>query len=317
VSDSILIFEPESPADLATYQQFMEAELPRTPAFYAKSASAALSAPDDVTILVAKPHQLTLPIMQRFKNIKFLQALTTGTDALKRFTLPAKVLVATVRGCHGPQMSEHVFLMMLSITRDYPSILRNQSERRWGPKPQPLINGKTVVFVGVGAIAEEIAKRCQCFGMKTIGVTDRAGELENFDGLVPKQKFHNALEHADFLVLTTPLTEKTRGLIGEPEFDCLRPGCVLINVSRGEVVDEKAMANALRDNRLHAAAIDVFATEPLAPESELWELPNIVITPHIAGLSKKYAQQVWPVLRLNISAYLRGDFDQMKNTVTI
>jgi phosphoglycerate dehydrogenase-like enzyme len=316
VSDSILVLESEASADLAIYQRFMETEFPLTPAFYADSISVALNAPDEVTVLVAKPHLLTLPVIQRFKNVKFLQALTTGTDALKRFSLPAELLVASVRGCHGPQLSEQVFLMMLSVTRDYPSIMRDQGERRWAPRPQPLLSGKTVVLVGVGAIAEEIARRCQCFGLTTIGVTDRTGELENFDGLFPKSKIHDALGLADFLVLTTPLTENTRRLIGEPEFDCLHPGCVLINVSRGEVVDEKAMANALRDNRLHAAAVDVFANEPLAAESELWELPNIVITPHVAGLSKEYAQQVWPILRNNISAYLVGEFDQMKNVVT-
>jgi len=199
-------------------------------------------------------------------RLRWIQSLTSGTDALLKLrNLPREVIVTNTRGMHGPQVSELVFLQMLALLRDFPRMQRNQAAARWERWPQPLLLGKTVVIVGVGAIAEVLALRCKAFGMTVHGVSGRSGQLEHFDGLHDYGELTYAATLADFLVLLVPLSPATEKLADVRMIAAMKPGAYLINVARGGVLDEDALLLALRERRLAGAALDVYRTTPCPP----------------------------------------------------
>ena len=250
-------------------------------------------------------------------RLRWIQSLTSGTDAIVRLpNLRSEVIVTNTRGMHGPQVSELVFLDMLALLRDLPRMQRNQAAARWERWPQPLLLGKTVVIVGVGAIAEALALRCKAFGMTVHGVSARSRKPEHFDGMHEYARLAYAATLADFLVLLVPLSAATEKLIDARVIAAMKPGACLINVARGGVLDEDALLEALRERHLGGAALDVFRTTPLPADHPLWREPRVVLTPHIGGMSDIYFEQAYPVVRDNLRLYLGGRLEALINVVS-
>jgi phosphoglycerate dehydrogenase-like enzyme len=180
---------------------------------------------------------------------------------------------------------------------------------------QRLLAGKTVVIVGIGAIAGELAKRCQAFGMRVVGVSDSRTAAPHVDAILPRARLTQAAALADFLVILVPHSEATHHLIGKDVLESMKPDGVLINIARGDVVDEAALIEALRAGRIGGAGLDVFHTEPLPQDSPLWDLPNVFITSHIGGMSEDYGEQVLPLLIENLTAYFAGTPQAMRYIV--
>jgi D-2-hydroxyacid dehydrogenase (NADP+) len=242
--------------------------------------------------------------------------LTTGIDPLLSLRLPSSIIVTSARGIHGPQMAELSILLMMALSRNFPRMLANQREARWERWGQRLLAGKTVVIVGVGAISEALAARCKPFGLKVVGITNRSA-VEHFDELHPRQRLHEAVGSADFLVLLVPYSRETHHLIDASVLAAMKPTAYLINVARGSVMDEAALIDALKMHRIAGAGLDVFAHEPLPPTSPFWALDNVIVTPHVGGMSTVYAEQVLPLLVHNLRAYFAGDRAAMLNRVKI
>ena len=203
----------------------------------------------------------------------------------------------------------------MSLARDFPRIVGNAQARRWERWPQRLLWGKTAVLVGVGSISEELARRCVAFGMRVLGVSDGRRSVDGFERIFPRRSLGDAAALADFLIVLTPLTPETQGLISRDVLARIKPGGLLLNLARGPVVDEAGLIDALVSGRLAGAGLDVFTIEPLPVDSPLWTLPNVLVTPHIGGMSDSYAEQVAPVILHNMRAYLSGDLDDMRNRV--
>ncbi len=255
------------------------------------------------------------PRMAAGTRLRWIQALTTGTDTVEALPLAPGVIITSGRGIHGPQMAELAFLTMMSLSRDFPAMLANQRAKKWERWPQRLLLGKTAVLVGVGVISEKIASRCKAFGMHVIGVSSARESAPGFDEIMPRARLREAAARAHFLLVLVPLTPETTGMIDAGVLAAMRPDGVLVNMARGPVIDEPALIEALREKRIGGAALDVFQTEPLPPESPLWHLPNVIVTPHVGGMADVYAQQILPLLHHNLTAFIAGQMADMRNVV--
>ena len=267
-------------------------------------------------ILLIRTDEITAELVTAMPRLRLIQALTTGTDHIEALAnVPADVMIAAARGFHGPQMSELAFIYMLHFVRDLRGLFATQDAHRWNRVHQRLLADRTVVIVGVGAIAEELARRCQAFGMRVTGVSAARTSAPHFDAILPRERLKHAAGAADFLVVLVPHNKATHHLIDEAVLGAMKPTGVLINIARGGVVDEEALIRALQRGRIGGAGLDVFHTEPLPKDSPLWDLPNVFMTSHIGGMSDTYGEQVLPVLIDNLAAFAAGTPHAMRYVV--
>jgi phosphoglycerate dehydrogenase-like enzyme len=311
----VLVFEPENPAELPFYRRRLAESFPAIEVLTATNTEEALRICPPATGLLGKAHQLPSQLVKGMPRLDWIQALTTGVDNLLEMNLPGSVTLCSARGIHGPQMSELALLYMLALAREFPRMLVNQHQSRWERWPQRLLFGKTALIVGVGTISRVLALHCRGLGMKVIGISNAVTSAPNFDSVRPRAQLHAAAGHADFLILLVPYSPETHQLANASLFAAMKPGSFLINIARGRVTDEAALILALQSGQLAGAALDVFANEPLPPTSALWQLPNVIITPHIGGMSDCYAEQLMPLVEHNLRAYVTGDIAAMRNLV--
>ncbi|MCK9918645.1 D-2-hydroxyacid dehydrogenase [Microbacteriaceae bacterium K1510] len=280
----------------------------------ARDATEALGVCADCDVLVAMAHDVTDELVGAMPRLKYICAMSAGTDRLDTLkNLKADVRITSGRGIHGPQMSELAFMGMIALSREFPRMQHNQRARKWERWPQKLLFGKTVVLVGIGPIAEELAVRCEAFGLRVIGVSDARKEAPHFEALYPRSRFNEAAALADFMIVLVPLSDKTRHMINAEVLAAMKPTSIIINLARGPVIDEQALIKALQEKRIGGAALDVFETEPPTNDNPLWDMPNVIITPRIGGMSDVYAQQVLPLVVHNLRCFLDGRPSEMKN----
>src|SRR5262245_7797649 len=281
----------------------------------AHNAAEALAACGNCEILLVRNDEIFPDLITAMPRLRFIQALTSGTDDIAALpNLPPQVLVAAARGFHSPQMSELAFLFMLALTRKFSTVLENQRRHVWDRCEQRLLADKTVVIVGVGRIAEELAQRCRAFGMIVIGVSSRTS-APGFNAIYPRARLLDVAGRAHFLIVLAPLTKENRHLIDAAVINAMKSDGVLINISRGGVVDEDALLKALAAKRIAGAGLDVFQKEPLPPDSPLWDMPNVIITSHIGGMSEDYVDQVIPLLVDNLDAFAEGKPERIHHIV--
>jgi phosphoglycerate dehydrogenase-like enzyme len=230
-------------------------------------------------------------------RLRYIQFWSAGVDRLLYPALFANgATVATGSGVHAAAASEHVLSMMLAFARGLPRSFAAQQAHDWSRSAEIgrsifELDGKTVGIVGAGVIGQAIGKRCQAFGMRTIGTRrDPNAPTEGIDVLLSHLQYHDLILESDFIVLALPLTPGTQMIFGEDEIEILRKGTYFFNIGRGGLVDETWLLRALQNGWLAGAGLDVFAEEPLRSDSPFWDLPNCIITPHVGGQSPSY----WP-----------------------
>jgi phosphoglycerate dehydrogenase-like enzyme len=255
-------------------------------------------------------------VLEKGKKLRWIQALGTGVDGIvDRPPFREGVLVTNMHGLHGDSVPEAAIMLMLALARDLPRAMRQRNARKWERYPSQLLKGKTVGIFGVGAIARSLAPKCKSFGMKVIGITSAVRGVEGIDRMVRRDDLDSVVGELDFLVLLTPYTAETRGIVGEKVIGAMKPSAFLVNLARGGIVDEEALVGALRDKRLAGAALDVFATEPLPEDHPFWSMDNVIVTPHLGGFHDQYAEEALPTVVENFRKFLAGDLDNMKNVV--
>ncbi|WP_052380691.1 D-2-hydroxyacid dehydrogenase [Paenibacillus camerounensis] len=243
-----------------------------------------------VDVMVARNETFKPELLEMLSGLRFLYIMSAGVDNLPFNELIARrITVCNASGIHGQQMSEHALGVMIAFSRNIGLSIRNQSSRLWGGHSSlDELNGKTLLIVGAGRIGKEIGRLASAFGMRITGVTRRAQPIEGFDLVYPISRLHEGLGQADYVILLTPLTSETAGLMGTVEFAAMKPTAVFLNLSRGETVDEPALISALKQGMIAGAGLDVFQQEPLPAENELWAMENVIITPHSAGITRNY-----------------------------
>ena len=270
----------------------------------------------EAEILVTFGVQMADHVLKEGVKLRWIQALGTGVDGITdQPSLRGNVLVTNMHGLHGDAMPEAAMLAMLALSRKLHRSIRSQAQKKWDRFPSSLLQGRTVGILGVGAIAEALAPRCQAFGMTVVGISSAPRTVAGFDRMFRRTELETAVRGLDHLVLLTPYSPETRDIVNARILAAMKPTAFLINLARGGVVDESALIDALKNGRLAGAALDVFATEPLPPEHPLWELDNVILTPHLGGFHDRYPEQALPTVEENIRRYLAGDTANMINVV--
>jgi phosphoglycerate dehydrogenase-like enzyme len=267
-----------------------------------------------------------LPTPEQAPRLRWIQFHWAGLDhALEDPILQREGLnITSMSGASASQMAEHAVMMMLALGHHMSDLFAHQRKAEWPSGRWELftpleLRGSTVGIVGYGSIGRQIARLLQTFGAKVLatkrdirhpedtgytvdGLGDPAGDLVN--RLYPPQALGSMLKECDYVVVTLPSTKETRGLLGVKELAAFKPGAYLVDISRGEIVDHNALIPLLREHKIAGAALDVFPVEPLPADSPLWKLPNVIITPHIAGFSPQYDERAAELFAQNLHRYL-------------
>jgi len=250
-------------------------------------------------------------------RLKWIQSLATGLDHFLRCpSLRPDVLITSGRGIHGVPMREHVLYLMLAITHDAKRQVEDHQQHVWERRLWSTLYGKTAVIAGTGVVGGAIGEMLQTLGMRVIGVSRMPRFARGFDEIVPSERLREAASKADYLINVVPAAPENSALFGAALFDAMKPSAYYISAGRGQTVDETALITVLHERRIAGAAFDVFAAEPLPPESPFWTLPNVFITPHVGGYVVEYEDFIMPLIVDNMRLFLAGRTDEMANIVT-
>lgn len=242
-------------------------------------------------------------------KLNWLQTWSAGVNSLPLDTLEKEnIHVTSANGVHSFPISETIFGLMLSLTRKIHTYARNQQVKRWFHENIGLeLHHKTIGIVGVGAIGGETAKIAKAFGMHVIGVRQSNKAHDYVDEMFTLQELKDVLPRCDYIVITLPLTETTKELFGKKEFEKMKTSAFIINIGRGDIIVEKEMIEALSNKSIAGAGLDVFEIEPLPAESPLWEMENVIITPHTSGSTDYYNQRLIEEIFIpNLQKYLKN-----------
>ena len=255
---------------------------------------------------------------EQFTAARKLRWIHATTAAVHQLLFPelvaSEVRITNSADIHGPVVAEHAIALIFALAKGLPTAVRDQAAHRWGQqdlwrtamKPRE-IHGATLAVIGLGAIGKECVKNAKGLGMRVLAVRQRP-ELgaEGADRVFGTGEVKEALAEADYVLLAAALTAKTASLFNDELFASMRSDACFLNVSRGELVDEDALERALRQNKIRAAALDVFVTEPLPSSSLLWDVENLLITPHTAALTDKLWERHFVRFSENLRRYLEG-----------
>jgi phosphoglycerate dehydrogenase-like enzyme len=258
-------------------------------------------------------------LIDRAGAMELFAGVAAGYNHLPLEALAARgVTVTNASGIHAPNIAEQVLAYVLGFTRNLDTARDRKDRREWRHFQADELKDSTVTVVGLGAIGQAIVQRLQGFEVDTIGVRytpEKGGPTDEVVGF-DETAIHEALARTDHLVVAAPLSEKTRGLIGEAEFDTLPPHSYLVNVGRGPIVDTDALVAALRSNSVAGAALDVTDPEPLPEDHPLWSFDNVTITPHNAGHSPEHWERLADIVAGNVRLLDDGaDVDELENVV--
>ncbi len=270
-----------------------------------------------------------LPTPEQVPNLKWIQFHFAGIDRVidEPILQQGGVIVTTLSGAHAPQMGEYVLMMMLALGHKLPGLLTLKGKPDW-PRDRferflPVeLRGSTVGIIGYGSIGREVSRLLQPFGVTVLttkrnamqvkdsgytqaGLGDPGGDFPR--RIYPFQALKSMIAECDFVVVAVPLTSDTQSLIGAEELAAMKPTAFLVDVSRGSVIDHIALIRALKDKKIAGAALDVFPEEPLPQNSPLWKLPNVILSPHISGVTPYYDQRAVALFAQNLQRFISGE----------
>lgn len=261
-------------------------------------------------------------LLEKAKRLRFIQSIGAGTDQFDREKLKQRgIRLASAQGVNANAVSEHAMALILALVRLIPEARDNQTKHIWRGMISDLsrredeLGGKTLLVIGLGGIGGRLARLAKAFDMRVIGIKrDPARGGDAADSVHSLSDLNSLLPEADFVALTCPLTSETENVINAAAFAQMKNSAYLINAARGRCVDESALIAALRENRIAGAAIDVTVEEPLPAASPLWDFKNVLITPHTAGETRKYEENVLDILLDNLERLWRGE-ETLRNQI--
>lgn len=227
-------------------------------------------------------------------KLRWFQSWSAGVDSLPLAEMELQdIQITSANGVHANPISETIFALMLGLTRKIHTYVKNQQAKVWHHSGLKLeIHNKTIGLIGTGAIGKETARIAKAFGMKVIGVRHSGKPEEYFDEMYTSGQLNDMLPQCDYVVVTLPLTQETQQLFGSEQFALMKDSSFFINIGRGEIVKERDLIDALQNGVIAGAGLDVFEKEPLSEDSPLWELDNVIVTPHTAGSTEYYTRRV-------------------------
>lgn len=266
-------------------------------------------------ILILSNRVCTPELGQALRNgggtaLRWVHFVTSGIERGVAMGLPDQAIISNAAGVTAPTVAEHAIALLLALVRRLPALRAAQAAHNWarvemGPTLVSL-TGMNVCIVGLGAVGREVARRLKAFNARAIGVSRTPVHEGDIQPVFPRERIGEAFVMSDAVVVSTTADASSRHLIGAAEFARMRAGTYLVNIARGAIIDEQALISALRDGTLGGAALDVTEVEPLPPDSPLWDLPNVIVTPHVAGAGAKDYDQQRDLFGQNLERFLAG-----------
>ena len=254
-------------------------------------------------------------------DVRWIQTTSAGVgQRVKALGLvDSDVLITTASGVHAGPLAEFTFLTLLSHAKRQDHMRAEQAAHHWERFCGDELEGKTLAVIGVGSVGRRVAAVGRAFGMRVVALaspgSERTADEIGVDELFASDRMHDMLGETDALVLAIPHTPDTEGLIGREAFEALKPGAVLVNVARGQVVDEAALIDALRSGQVAFAGLDVFAVEPLPSGSPLWDMPNVIVSAHSSSTVASENRKITEIFCHNLRCYLDGRVEDMQNVL--
>ncbi len=259
--------------------------------------------------------QLVLPALFRLEGLRWFHTFSAGVDSpVFQLLIDRGTLLTNSSGASAPAIAQYVLAMMLHRAKRIDDWREQQKRHEWLQIPAGELTGQTAGIIGTGAIGGEVARLAQAFGMRVIGARRSAKPTRYVDEQVSMRRLPYLLKQSDFVVIACPLTKETEGLIGERELRAMKPTATLINIARGRVIDEAWLIRALEERWIAGACLDVFTIEPLPETSPLWDLPNVIVTPHNSGFSPLNLDRSMAIFLDNLDRFARGK--KLRNLVT-
>jgi len=251
-------------------------------------------------------------LLARAPKLKWIHIGTVGINVyLSTGIFDGNVTVTNSKGSTAIPIAEHAIAFMFMLARNAPRLLDNKQNRRWEQFVTRELSDKTVGIIGLGAIGGEVARLAKGIGMKVLATRKSAAKRESgifgVDELYPSSDLLQMLTESDFVVVAAALTEETERMIGERELRAMKPTAYVINVARGQIIDQAALIKALKEGGIAGAGLDVFESEPLPPDNELWELPNVILSSHSSAWTDRRSQRVVGLFGENLRRYLAGE----------
>ncbi|MDW5524778.1 phosphoglycerate dehydrogenase [Carnobacterium maltaromaticum] len=242
-------------------------------------------------------------------HLKWIQAKSAGVDTMNLSLLNEKNIILTnASGIHGVPIAESVFGMLLADTRGIKKAINQQTNKVWSQTESLVeLKGKTMMIIGMGQVGKEVARLAQAFGLNVIGVNRSGNPVTEVSEIIKQDQIPKHLKRADFVVNILPLTSETTNYYDDSFFTSMKKGAGFINVGRGPSVDTDALIRQIKNGQIGFAGLDVFKEEPLAKDSPLWDLPEVLITPHISGVAEHFKKRLFAIFEENLTAYVAGE----------
>lgn len=265
----------------------------------------------DAEIIVTYGEDLDDEAVKQAQKLKWVMVASAGLDKMPLQVLDeSNVLVTNVRGIHKTPMAESVLAHLLALKRSLPKIAELQKRKEWSKRlGSSELKGSTAIILGPGAIGSEIGRLLQAFGVFTIGC-NRSGKIsEHMNEMITFERLLSRLPDADILISVLPSTKETRGLLTSQHFDTMKKDAIFMNFGRGDLVQEQILIEALKENKIGHAVLDVFETEPLQPDHVFYEMDNVTVSPHVSSHSSEYIPRSLEVFTYNLRKWLNGEAD--------
>lgn len=303
----ILVYYPFTPEQIDAFRELAQRCGDHELIHVAEETDAVAAAGDVEVILGRFPKA----VCAAASNLRWIQSFSTGMD---KFLFPEiierdEVMVSNVAGLYASQGAEHAWALLLALTRGITTSWDNQKQKKWGGGSNIELAGSTLGLVGLGGFGMEMANRAQGYNMTILAIDPVRTDQPDFVAeLKPtnRETLHSLLERSDVVMMACPLTKETYHLISTEELVAMKSTAYLINVTRGGIVDEPALVEALNKAQIAGAGLDVVEKEPLSPESPLWDAPNLILTPHRAGASQHRPRMIFEYFMKNLERYLTG-----------
>jgi phosphoglycerate dehydrogenase-like enzyme len=271
----------------------------------------------DIDVMIMFGIEIRDWMLRDAHSLKWIQSLATGVDHFLRCpSLSREILITSGRGVHGVPMREHVLYLMLAMSHDAKRQVEDCRQHIWQRRLWTTLYGKTAVIAGTGIVGAAIGELLQALGMHVIGLSRTPRKAAGFHEMESLDRLREATSQADYLINVLPAAPENAALFDTALFEAMKPTAYYISAGRGQTVDETALMTALRKRRIAGAALDVFDTEPLPPDSQFWDLPNVFITPHVGGYIAEYEDFVMPLIIDNMRLFLAGRKSEMANIVS-
>ncbi|TIR47578.1 MAG: D-2-hydroxyacid dehydrogenase [Mesorhizobium sp.] len=286
------------------HAQLIRQRIPHVRVLTAMSAESLCEQAPQADVLLA--HSFPVEIFDKARQLRWFQCASAGIDSI----MPIRdrigdLIVTNARGIHGEVIADYVMTGIAMMHWNFPQFLQDQSHKEWHPRALAPLAGQTLGVVGLGSVGAAIARRGKGFGMTVIGSDRNITEpTAGVDRLFPPESIAELLQLSDFVVLAVPQVPETVGLIGREQLRLMRRSAVLVNIARGSVVAESELIEALKAGTISGAVLDVFEREPLPADSPLWTMPNVIVTPHVAGWMTDYDNRVLEIFNDNLERFL-------------